>query len=213
MNSAPKLISSELHSRTYRQSVRNALAIFNPSTCAAIKKYFPEKKDASDFLKTWSTFTELSLILKSNWIRGIFWNFVLANEGNSIFFVSLQTGLENEIAKNCEKLLPNCEKFILLKRVMRSSEHFGVTHRWWKMCFKIMALLFLLDPDAILCRKYSGSIGKWVEEKASFLQRMFCTHKKKIKSLVYKGVTIYERVKMKEDFTQDVQFFSNFESK
>ena len=44
---SPKLTSRVLHPGSCKQSVPIvALAIFEPSNCAPIKKYFPEKKNA-----------------------------------------------------------------------------------------------------------------------------------------------------------------------
>ena len=44
LHKAPKLSYRSLHPGDNKQSVKLALAIFDPSTTAAIKSYFPEKK-------------------------------------------------------------------------------------------------------------------------------------------------------------------------
>ena len=49
MRAAPALTSKVLHPGNCKQSVHVALAIFEQSTCAAIQKYFSEKKEAAEF--------------------------------------------------------------------------------------------------------------------------------------------------------------------
>ena len=50
LKTAPKLNASVLHPGNCKQSVPVALAIFHPTTSAAIKRYFPERSDAAEFL-------------------------------------------------------------------------------------------------------------------------------------------------------------------
>jgi hypothetical protein len=50
LRGAPKISASVLHPGNCKQSVPVALAIFDPTTIAAIRKYFPEKEDAAGFL-------------------------------------------------------------------------------------------------------------------------------------------------------------------
>ena len=58
MKAAPKLTKNVLHPGSCKQSVPVALAIFDPSTSAAIKKYFPGQTQTANFLtliNTWWT--------------------------------------------------------------------------------------------------------------------------------------------------------------
>ena len=50
LRKAPKLTYSALHPGNNKQSVPLALAIFDETTIAAFKSYFPERKDVADFL-------------------------------------------------------------------------------------------------------------------------------------------------------------------
>ena len=47
---APKLTDANLHPGISKQNVDKALAIFEPSTIAADRMYFPASKDAAGFL-------------------------------------------------------------------------------------------------------------------------------------------------------------------
>ena len=51
LRAAPKITTSVLHPGSCKQSVPVAIAIFDPTTIAAIRQYFPEKKDSASFLK------------------------------------------------------------------------------------------------------------------------------------------------------------------
>lgn len=58
MKAAQMLNANALHPGNCKQSVPPALAIFHPTTSAAIETYFPDQKNAADFLKlinTWWT--------------------------------------------------------------------------------------------------------------------------------------------------------------
>ena len=50
LKASPKMTASVLHPGNCKQSVPVALAIFHPSTSAAIKNYFPERDDAATYL-------------------------------------------------------------------------------------------------------------------------------------------------------------------
>ena len=47
---APKLTAANLHPGIFKQNAAKALAIFELSTIAADRMYFPESKDAAGFL-------------------------------------------------------------------------------------------------------------------------------------------------------------------
>ena len=50
MRGATALTLKVLHPSNCKQSEPVALSIFQQTTCATIQKYFPEKKDAAEFL-------------------------------------------------------------------------------------------------------------------------------------------------------------------
>ena len=59
---APKLSTKVLYPGNYKQSVPVVLAIFDPSTRAAILKYFPNAQDSADFrhlISTWWTISQM----------------------------------------------------------------------------------------------------------------------------------------------------------
>ena len=51
LRKAPKLTYRALHPGNKKQSVPLALAVFDDTTVAAIKSYFPDRKDMSGFLE------------------------------------------------------------------------------------------------------------------------------------------------------------------
>ena len=60
MRKAPKLTTKVLHPGNCKQNVPNALAIFDETTIAAVKSYFPEKASAAAFLTLFSKWWVLS---------------------------------------------------------------------------------------------------------------------------------------------------------
>ena len=62
LKKAPKLTSQVLHPGNKKQNVGLALSIFHETTPAAIKSYFPDRKEAAEFL---NLFHKLFLILNS----------------------------------------------------------------------------------------------------------------------------------------------------
>ena len=48
---APKITPKVLHPGSCKQDVPTALAIFHETTSAAIEDFFPERKDAAEFLR------------------------------------------------------------------------------------------------------------------------------------------------------------------
>ena len=69
LRAAPKLTAEVLHPGNCKQSVSKALAIFESSTIAAIRMYFPECKGAADFfqlINTWWTISNSKVRFNSN---------------------------------------------------------------------------------------------------------------------------------------------------
>ena len=60
LREAPKLTAKVLHPGNCKQNVPNALAIFDETTIAAVKSYFPEKASAAAFLTLFSKWCVLS---------------------------------------------------------------------------------------------------------------------------------------------------------
>ena len=60
LREAPKLTAKVLHPGNCKQNVPNALAIFDETTIAAVKSYFPEKASAAAFLTLFSKWWVLS---------------------------------------------------------------------------------------------------------------------------------------------------------
>ena len=50
LRAAPKLTVTVLHPGDCKQNVPSALAVFDPSTIAAIQNYYPENQDSHGFL-------------------------------------------------------------------------------------------------------------------------------------------------------------------
>ena len=60
LRAAPKLSKTVLHPGNCKQSVPVPLAIFDPSTRAAILKYFPQVQDSADFINLFHTWWMVS---------------------------------------------------------------------------------------------------------------------------------------------------------
>ena len=60
LRKAPKPTTKVLHPGNCKQNVPNALAIFDETTIAAVKSYFPEKASAAAFLTLFSKWCVLS---------------------------------------------------------------------------------------------------------------------------------------------------------
>ena len=122
LRKAPKMSARVLHPGSNKQSVPLALAIFHETTSAAITSYFPNCKDASDFLKvfnTWWIITNSKSKFNTNNRIG---NAAILGDNKPDFLKSLADWLE----KWKDEALPNCERFTLtgrtcsvLKRTLR----------------------------------------------------------------------------------------------
>ena len=109
LRAAPKLTAEVLHPGNCKQSVSKALAIFESSTIAAIRMYFPECKGAADFLQlinTWWTISNSKVRFNSNNKLG---NAAILNDGKPEFLRTFADLLANWQ----DQKIPNCEKFTL----------------------------------------------------------------------------------------------------
>ena len=60
LRKAPRLTTKVLHPGNCKQNIPNALAIFDETTIAAVKSYFPERANAAAFLTLFSKWWVLS---------------------------------------------------------------------------------------------------------------------------------------------------------
>ena len=70
LRAAPKLSKTILHPGNCKQSVSVALAIFDPSTRAAILKYFPQVQDSLHFIDLFHTWWMVSNSNKKKFRNG-----------------------------------------------------------------------------------------------------------------------------------------------
>jgi len=119
---AEKLTANVLHPGNNKQSVPLALAIFHPTTSAAIKTYFPEHSAAANFLQlfdTWWTISNSKMKINSNNYLG---NAAVLGDNKPAFLRELA----NWIQLWDDMKLPSAETFTLsaqtsaaLKRTLR----------------------------------------------------------------------------------------------
>lgn len=109
LRAAPQLSTNAIHPGNCKQSVPAALAIFHPSTSAAIIYYFPEKKDASQFLNLvniWWTISNSKLRINSNNSIG---NAAVEGDQKPLFLREFADWIESWDGIK----IPNAEKFTL----------------------------------------------------------------------------------------------------
>ena len=107
-----KLSYKALHPGDNKQSVPLALAIFHPTTTAAIKNYFPKKLDAAEFLNlfnTWWTISNSKARFNTNYRVG---NAAVVGDSKPLFFRELAKWVESwqEVQGK------NSQKFTLTKQ-------------------------------------------------------------------------------------------------
>ena len=95
LKKAPRLTTKVLHPCNCKQNVPNALAIFNETTIAAWKSYFPEKASAAALLT-----------LFSKW-----WVYLIPKLGIQDKKLSFLRAVTDWVQNWQEKKIPNCEKF------------------------------------------------------------------------------------------------------
>ena len=106
---SPKLTKTLLHPGNCKQSVPVALAVFDPSTRAAILQYFPSAQDAADFLNlfhTWWIISNSKQMFKSNYWLG---NAAVLGDGKPQFIRMFAQWLQEWQ----DQKLSNCQKFTL----------------------------------------------------------------------------------------------------
>ena len=109
LRAAPKLQAKVLHPGNCKQSVPVALAIFDPSTIAAIRHYFPQYADSAGFLELVNIWWTISNS-KSNFnYHNKLGNAAVKGDGKPQFLRSFASWLENW--KRLQ--IPNVQKFTL----------------------------------------------------------------------------------------------------
>ena len=106
---SPKLTSKVLHPGNCKQNVSVALSIFDKTTSAGIKYFFPNKTDAAEFLdllNIWWVVSNSKQKNNSNYFLG---NAAVNGDKKPEFLRALANWIEEWDAMQ----LPNCERFCL----------------------------------------------------------------------------------------------------
>ena len=109
LRAAPKLSANVLHPGNCKQNVPVALAIFDPSTIAAIKHYFPDSVDSAEFLdlmNTWWTISNSKVRFNN---RNKLGNAAVRGDGKPEFLRNFANWLENWKSQQ----MANAQKFTL----------------------------------------------------------------------------------------------------
>ena len=109
LRAATKLTKEVLHPGNVKQSVPIALAILEPSTRAAIIRYFPQAQDSADFLElfhTWWMISNSKVRINTSHQLG---NAAIQGDGKPKFLRQFADWIEEWTTTK----IPNCEKFTL----------------------------------------------------------------------------------------------------
>ena len=109
VRAAPKLTKQVLHPAKMKQSVPTALAIFDPTTRAALLRYFPQDEDSASFLElfhTWWTITNSKKRFNSSHRLG---NAAVPGDGKPAFLRKFANWIEEWSSQN----ISNSENFTL----------------------------------------------------------------------------------------------------
>ena len=109
LRAAPKLTAQVLHPGNCKQSVPVVLAVFNPSTIAAIIKYFPADQDSADFLNLFSIWWTISNAKSSFNTNNHMGHAAVKGDGKPQFLRKFATWLEEWKKES----IPNAQKFTL----------------------------------------------------------------------------------------------------
>jgi hypothetical protein len=205
LKAAPKLRSKVLHPGNCKQNVPVALAIFHESTSAGIKYHFPDRDDASEFLKlfnTWWTIANSKQRFNSHHRLG---NAAVANDNKPRFLREFADWLEEWESNK----IPNCEKFCLtaqtsdaLKRTLRC--HASLIEDLLREGYDfVLTSRFQSDP---LERRY-GQYRQMCGGRFLVSIKDVVTSEKilKIKSLLREGFDINEDVKLDYDYEKELK--------
>ena len=95
LRAAPKLTAKVLHPGNRKQNVPVALAIFDPSTIAAIKHYFPDNGESAEFLDLMNIWWTISNSKVRYNHRNKLGNAAVQGDGKPKFLTSFTDWLEN----------------------------------------------------------------------------------------------------------------------
>ena len=109
LRKAPKLTTKVLHPGNCKQNVPNALAIFDETTIAAVKSYFPEKASAAAFLTLFSKWWVLSNSKARYSTANYLGNAAVIGDNKPSFLRTMADWIQNWQ----EKKISICEKFTL----------------------------------------------------------------------------------------------------
>lgn len=122
LRAAPKITASVLHPGNCKQSVPVALAVFDPSTIAAIRNYFPDKEDSAGFLNliyVWWTISNSKVRFNS---RDKLGDAAVKNDGKPEFLRSFADWVDtwqNQKLRNTEKFTLSAQTSAALCRTLR----------------------------------------------------------------------------------------------
>ena len=109
IRAAPKLTQQVLHPGKVKQSVSVALSIFDPTTTAAMLRYFPQAQDSAGFLKLLHTWWMISNSKQRFNSKNSLGNAAIHGDGKPTFLRKLADWVQEW----SQQKLPNCEKFTL----------------------------------------------------------------------------------------------------
>ena len=209
MRAAPKLCLKVLHPGSCKQSVSTALAIFHPTTSAAIKFYFPEKTDAAEFLNlifTWWTISNSKTRFSLTHRLG---NAAVYGDHKPEFlraFAKWIDSWDDEKLRNCERFTLTAQTSYALRRTLRC--HASLIDDLLAEGYDfVLTARFQTDPIERRFGQYRQMSGGPFLVSAKDVN---CSEKiVKIKSLIKEGIDIDESVRSKETIANESEFISS----
>ena len=122
LKAAPKLTANVLHPGNCKQSVPVALAIFDPTTFAAIRRYFPENSDSAEFLNLFYVWWTISNSKEARNTRNLIGSAAIKNDGKPQFLRDLASWIEvwDELnIPNTKKCTLSAQTSSAMKRTLR----------------------------------------------------------------------------------------------
>ena len=191
LRKAPKLSYSVLHPSNNKRNVDLAIALFHETTIAAFENYFPERSDASEFLKILLCWWKISNA-KQRYTHNKLSNAIIAGEGKTSFYLKLADWIESwsTISDFCfskqtanaliltlrsqamliEELLHEGDDFVLTQRLQSDKlENRFSQYRQMSGGNFLVGLREIQCSERILkCRSLlKAGIDFWIEEKDS----------------------------------------------
>lgn len=205
LRSAPKLSASVLHPGNCKQSVPVALAIFDPTTIAAIRKYFPEREDAAGFLhliNVWWTISNSKSKVNTSYRLG---NAAIFGDKKPQFLRALAEWIkkwDNAKIRNCERFTLSAQTSHALQRTLLC--HASLIEDLLSDGFEfVLTARFQSDP---LERRY-GQYRQMSGGRFLVSMKDIITSEKilKIKSLVQEGFDIEDNLKVQRQYDLEIQ--------